>query len=159
MNKFKLSLIYIVCLVVVSYLHRPLHTLILKASAGNIFYYLIYGLFVSFFVVVLLKTVKTGRNREIAVLLLIAGQVFFFLFSTPMFLFKLTILEFFILGLIVAFESKKAKTPIPFFILFAGASLAEIASNLWLGSSFNYLDVWVNALSGLSGYVAGFLLL
>lgn len=161
MKKFKTSIIYIIVLAVVSVLHFQLETLVLKLSAGTFFLYSIYGLFLAFFLVLLIKTYMAGKNLELAIALLIPGLIFFFLFSNSRFLFKLGIFEFFILGLLLARDNKKAKSPLPLpFVLLIGAACSiELVTNIAAGTYFFYLDVWINSLTGLGGYIAAFLLL
>jgi hypothetical protein len=80
LKKFKTSIIYIIVLAVVSALHFQLETLVLKLSAGTFFIYSIYGLFLAFFLVLIIKTYMAGKNLELAIALLIPGLIFFFLF-------------------------------------------------------------------------------
>jgi hypothetical protein len=108
--------------------------------------------------VVFLKKRSKINNREIAVLLLSMGLVFFLLFSRPVFLFQLIVLEMFILGIFIALEGKKSKSLLPFILIVVTAALVEISSNLSIGSSFYYLDAWRNTLIALSGCLTGFLL-
>jgi hypothetical protein len=159
LKRFKGSLIYIGFLAVVSFLHFQLETLILKLSAGNFIIYSIYGLFLAFFLLIFIKNFRTGTNLGIAIILLTMGLIFFFLFLKPIFLFKLGILEFFILGILVSLENKKSKSLLPFLLLLGTACLMEIITNLAGGTRFYYFDVWIHSLTGLSGYIAGFLML
>lgn len=119
---------------------------------------MILALFVAFFLVVFLKKGSRIDNREIAILLLSMGLVFFLLISRPVFLFQLLVLEMFILGVIIALEGKKSKSILVFVLIAVAAALVEISSNLSTHSSFYYLDVWRNALVALSGYLTGCLL-
>lgn len=157
MKKFKTSLIYIAALLLITAFHFQLETLILKMSAGTFARYLIYGLLAAFFVVIIVKAVTAGKSFEIAIGLSAMGMVFFFLFSRSMFLFKLGILEFFILGLVVAWDGKRSRNYMPFLLIFGAACLVELTANLVTGTSFYYLDVWVLSLTALSGYIAGHL--
>jgi len=159
LKKFKVSLIYILFLAVINVFHSYLRTLILNLSAETFVLYLIYGLFFSFFLLIFIKCVRTRRNLEIAIVFLVMGVIFFFLFSNPRLLFKLTILEFFILGLLVALDNRKSKSPLPYLLLFGTAFLIEIVTSLFAAPHFYYLDVWIHSLIGLSGYIAGFLLI
>lgn len=120
---------------------------------------MILALFVAFFLVVLLKKRSKINNREIAILLLSMGLIFFLLFSRPVILFQLIVLEMFILGILIALEGKKSKSLLPFVLIAIAAALVEISSNLSVGSSFYYLDAWRSALIALSGYLTGYLLL
>ena len=159
MKKYKISFIYIIALAVVALFHRPLERLVLRLSAGEFVLYLIYGLFLAFSLVIIIKAYLSGKNLDLAAALLIAGVIFFFLFLKSMFLFKLSILEFFILGLLVSRDNKKAKSLIPFFILIGAACFIEFVDNIIPGTRFYYYDVWIFSLTGLSGYISGFLLL
>jgi hypothetical protein len=131
----------------------------LKLSAEKFVLYLIYGLFFSFFLVIFIKCLRARKNLELAIVLLTMGLIFFFLFSNPRILFKLTILEFFILGILVALDNKKSKSLLPYLLLFGTAFLVEIVTSLFAAPHFYYLDVWIHSLTGLSGYIAGFLLI
>jgi len=163
LKKFKTSIIYIIVLAAVSALHLQLETLVLKLSAGTFFLYSIYGLFLAFFLVLIIKTYMAGKNLELAIALLIPGLIFFFLFSNSRFLFKLGIFEFFVLGLLLARDNKKdnkkTKNPLPFVLLTGAACLTELVTNIAAGTYFYYLDVWIDSLTGLGGYIAAFLLL
>jgi membrane-bound ClpP family serine protease len=131
---------------------------LIDASSRNFVFYTILALFLAFFLVVFLKKRSKINNREIAILLLSMGLVFFLLFSRPVFLFQLIVLEMFILGLFIALEGKKSKSLLPFVLILVTAALVEISSNLSIGSSFYYFDAWRNTLIALSGYLTGCLL-
>jgi hypothetical protein len=131
---------------------------LIHASSRNFVFYTILALFLAFFLVVFLKKRSKINNREIAILLLSMGLVFFLLFSRPVFLFQLIVLEMFILGIFIALEGKKSKSLLPFVLIIVTAALVEISSNLSIGSSFYYLDAWRNTLIALSGYLTGCLL-
>jgi hypothetical protein len=159
LKKFIVSLIYIVFLAVVSFFRLRLEALIINASARKFVIYSIYGIFIAFAVVILVKFLLARKNLEIAMGLLAMGMIFFFLFSTPLFLFKLTLLEFFILGFVVAVETRKSQSLFSFLLLLGAACLIEAITNFSGGTRFYYLDVWINSLTGLSGYIAGFLII
>ena len=159
MKKYILSLIYIIFLAAVSCFHLRLEALIIKASAGKFVLYSIYGIFAAFTVVILVKFLLARKNLEIAMGLLAMGMIFFFLVSTPLFLFKLALLEFFILGVVLAVENRKSQSPVSLLLLLGAACLIEAITNFVGGTRFFYLDVWINSLAGLSGYIAGFLIL
>lgn len=159
MKKWIVSLIYIVLLAAVSYFHLRLEALIIKASAREFVIYSIYGLFAAFAVVILIKFLLARKNLELAMGLLAMGMIFFFLFSTPLFLFKLTLLEFFILGVVVAVETRKSQSLFSFVLLIGTACLIEVITNYAGGTRFYYLDVWINSLTALSGYIAGCLII
>jgi hypothetical protein len=131
---------------------------LIHVSSRNFVFYMILALLLAFYLVVFLKKRSKINNREIAILLLSMGLVFFLLFSHPVLLFQLIVLEMFILGVIIALEGKKSKSILPFVLIVAAAVLIEISSNLSIGSSFYYLDAWRNALIALSGCLTGYLL-
>ncbi len=143
----------------VSFFHLRLEALIINASARKFVIYSVYGIFIAFAVVILGKFLLARKNLEIAMGLLVMGMIFFFLFSTPLFLFKLTLLEFFILGFVVAVETRKSQSLFSFLLLLGAACLIEAITNFAGGTRFYYLDVWINSLTGLSGYIAGFLII
>ncbi len=158
MKAYKFSIIYAVFLVIVNFFHFRVEKWLIDASGRNFVYYMILALLLAFFLVVLLKKRSRIDNREIAVLLLSMGLVFFLLFSRPVFLFQLLVLEMFILGIFIALEGKRSKSLLPLVIILVTAVLVEISFNLSIGSSFYYLDAWRNALVALSGCLTGFLL-
>ena len=158
MKAYKFSIIYIIFLVIVNFFHFQVEKWLIHASSRNFVFYTILALFLAFFLVVFLKKRSKINNREIAILLLSMGLVFFLLFSRPVFLFQLIVLEMFILGIFIALEGKKLKSLLPFVLILATAALVEISSNLSIGSSFYYFDAWRNTLIALSGYLTGCLL-
>jgi hypothetical protein len=128
---------------------------LIHVSSRNFVFYMILALLLAFYLVVFLKKRSKINNREIAILLLSMGLVFFLLFSHPVLLFQLIVLEMFILGVFIALEGKKSKSILPFVLIVVAAVLIEISSNLSIGSSFYYLDAWRNALIALSGCLTG----
>jgi hypothetical protein len=132
--------------------------LIVDITGRNFALYIIYALFLAFFLVVFVKVAAAKKSIDIAIILLTLGLMFFFLFSHPVFLFKLTLLELFFVGVLVSWEGKKGKSFIPFLIMAAVAVLVELSSNFAVGSHFYYFDVWRHCLTSLSGYLAGSLL-
>jgi hypothetical protein len=128
---------------------------LIHVSSRNFVFYMILALLLAFYLVVFLKKRSKINNREIAILLLSMGLVFFLLFSHPVLLFQLIVLEMFILGVFIALEGKKSKSILPFVLIVVAAVLIEISSNLSIGSSFYYFDAWRNALIALSGCLTG----
>jgi hypothetical protein len=131
---------------------------LIHVSSRNFVFYMILALLLAFYLVVFLRKRSKINNREIAIFLLSMGLVFFLLFSHPVLLFQLIVLEMFILGVVIALEGKKSKSILPFVLIVVTAVLIEISSNLSVGSSFYYLDAWRNTLIALSGYLIGCLL-
>jgi hypothetical protein len=131
---------------------------LIRVSSRNFVFYMILALFLAFFLVIFLKKRSKINNREIAIFLLSMGLVFFLLFSHPVLLFQLIVLEMFLLGVVIALEGKKSKSILPFVLIVVAAVLIEISSNLSTGSTFYYLDAWRNTLIALSGCLTGCLL-
>ena len=158
MKAYKFSIIYAIFVVIVNFFHFRVEKWLIDASSRNFVYYMILALLLAFFLVVFLKKRSRIDNREIAILLLSMGLVFFLLSSRPVLLFQLIVLEMFILGVFIALEGKKTKSLLAFVLIVVAAVLIEISANLSVGSSFYYLDAWRNALIALSGFLTGCLL-
>lgn len=158
LKRFKISLVYIIVLMIVNLFHFQVENLLIKLTGKNFMGYLIYGLFLAFFLVLLIKIILSKKSLEPVVVLLIMGLIFFFLFSRNPLLAKLGVLEFFLLGVLAALENKKAKSLFPLILIIAAALLVEAVGNFSSGGVFYYLDGWINILTGLSGYIACFLL-
>lgn len=154
MKKYSLSIIYIVVLCVLNFFHHRVEKFLFGITGEKFLTYFIYALFISFSLLLLLKIIPAKKNLDFATALLTMGFMFFLLISRAPFLVKLNILEFFILGVLIAIDSKKAKSYFPFILLIGAVVLVEVVNNFSTGSSFYYLDVWINSLTALSGYVA-----
>jgi hypothetical protein len=158
LKTYKFSIIYVIFLVIVNFFHFRVEKWLIRVSSRNFVFYMILALFLAFFLVIFLKKRSKINNREIAILLLSMGLVFFLLFSHPVLLFQLIVLEMFLLGVVIALEGKKSKSILPFVLIVVAAVLIEISSNLSTGSTFYYLDAWRNTLIALSGCLTGCLL-
>jgi hypothetical protein len=158
LKTYKFSIIYVIFLVIVNFFHFRVEKWLIRVSSRNFVFYMILALFMAFFLVIFLKKRSKINNREIAILLLSMGLVFFLLFSHPVLLFQLIVLEMFLLGVVIALEGKKSKSILPFVLIVVAAVLIEISSNLSTGSTFYYLDAWRNTLIALSGCLTGCLL-
>ncbi len=158
MRNFTASIFYIAILVIVNFFHAQVRIAVVSFSGKQFALYVIYGLFLAYFIVNLFRAWKSRSDIEIAAILLAIGIISFFLVSRPFFLFKLQVLEFFILGSLLAIENKKSKGlggfSLAFFLLIGAAALAELSGNMAADSTFYYLDVWMTTLFGLSGYIA-----
>jgi len=159
LKKFSFSFFYVVALSVINVFHYRLENFLFKLTGENFVLYLIYALFISFSVLLLIKVLPSKKNLELSLVLLTMGSVFFFLVTRTPFLAKLGILEFFLLGILMSVENKKSKSVFPFILLVGTAFLIEWIHNLSFGSRFYYLDAWLNSLTGLSAYIATFLLI
>jgi len=157
-KKYKISIGYGIGIVVLHFAQFQVESVISRTTGTNFATYFIYAVFLSFFLVMAVKTVISKKTQDIALALLSIGLTLFFLMAHPVFIFKLSVLEMFLLGVILALEGKKAKTPVLLIILLAVTVLAEAASSIAVGSSFHYLDVWRSSLIALSGYLSASLL-
>lgn len=158
LKKYKFSIGYGIGIVVLHFAHFQVESVIARTTGKNFATYFIYAVFLSFFLVMAVKAFISKKTPDIALALLSIGMTAFFLLANPVFIFKLSVLEMFLLGVLMAFEGKKSKTPVMFVIILVVAVLAEAASNLAVGSSFYYLDVWRSYLIALSGYLSASLL-
>lgn len=162
MGRFKVTFIYSALLIVASIFITRLETWITRLCGPRFAGYVIFGLFMAFFLVTLIKTLQAGKNLEMGSWLLSAGIIFFFLYFNVSLSFKLEILLFFILGILCALDNKKTKSILPFIMIIAVICLGQLAENLVKGTqlfSFELLNAWMHFLASLAGYVAGFLLL
>lgn len=159
MRRYSFSILYTIVLCVINFYHYRFERFLVSLTGEKFPIYLIAALFVSISVILLFKAIRSKKNPELALVLLTMGLIFFFFISRSPFLAKMNILEFFALGILISLENKKSKSIIPFILLVGAAFLGEIATNFLMGSSFYYLDVYINFLTGLCGYIAGFLLI
>jgi hypothetical protein len=141
--------------VVLNFFHSPVSSFLASLTGEKFIIYLLYALFFSFFLIALIRVFRTGKNIETATVIFTAALIFFFLLSRPFLLFKLSIAEFFILGVILFVNGKKSRSTFATAsaLLVLTALLVEIAGNLSAGSSFYYFDVWMTVLFGLAGYI------
>lgn len=156
MKRFRLTLLYFPGLIVLNFFHPAFRSLLAALTGEKFIVYLVYALFISFFIINLVRVYRRGKNTEAATVLLLAVLIFFFLSSRPRLLFKLSLLEFFVLGVILFLDYMKSRPALAYSLawLTAAAVMAEIAGNLGAGTDFYYFDVWMSVLFGLCGYVA-----
>ena len=156
MKRFRLTLLYITGLIVLNFFHPAIRSLLVALTGEKFIVYLIFALFVSFFIINLVRVYRRGKNTETATVLLLAALIFFFLSSRPRLLFKLSLLEFFVLGAILFIDYKRSRSALAYSLawLTAAAVMAEIAGNIAAGSDFYYFDVWMSVLFGLCGYIS-----
>jgi len=153
LKNYARSIIIALVLVVINFFHFSLDKLIASLTGRDFAGYVIYALILAFFLLVFFRIFFSGKYFEIAVLLLCCGLVFYFLLSRPLLLFKLTMLEMFILGLVIAWDTGKGKSYLSFIILGITAILVDISSALAIGGSFYIFDAWRNALTALCGFL------
>lgn len=158
LKTYRFSFIYILLLVAGNFYHPQVVAWLVSHTGQEFANYVIYGLFLAFFFIVLIKTIAAKHTRELGGILLAGGLIFFLLFTHPMLIFRITVLELFILGLLVAWEGKKAKSIVPFLIVLSGAVVLECISNYAMNTHFYYLDAWRHGLVALAGYLPGSLL-
>lgn len=159
MKRFTVTLFYIVALLAYSLLQKPAENLLRRFSAVSFTGYVIFGLLIAFFLIVLFKAARQGKDLEPVALTLATGLVFFFLLTSPRLMFRVTVFGFYLLGVLTAIDNKKTKSVLPFIIIIGTACLVEAASGYFFGGSFYYLDAWIYSLCAFSGFIAGALLL
>jgi len=162
LKKFQFSLLYILALLVTSPFHLQIKNLLINIKGFNFINYVLLGILVAFFALGFFKVFKAGKPLEIAAIFLAAAIVFYFLFQRRIFLNRaffsnfLHIAEFFILGVLLIKENRKASSPIPFIILFSSAFAFELLQVFFHNRVVDGNDIWTNSISGLVGLVAGF---
>jgi glycopeptide antibiotics resistance protein len=162
LKKYKFSLLYILVLLVTSPFHLQIKDLLLDIRGFNFINYVLLGLLVAFFALAFFKAAVAGKALDNAAILLAAAIVFYFLFQRRIFLNRtffsnfLHIAEFFILGVLLFKENKRASSPMPFFILFVSAFAFELIQVFFHNRVVDANDIWTNAISGLVGMVVGF---
>ncbi len=162
MKKFRFSLIYLFLLLVTSPFHLQVKHMLVEIRGFNFINYVLLGILVAFFALALFKAAVGGKALEIAAVLLAAAIVFYFLFQRRIFLNNtffsnfLHIAEFFILGVLLFKENKKASSPVPFFILFVSAFAFELIQVFFHNRVVDANDIWTNVIAGLVGMVVGF---
>lgn len=154
MIKFKFSLFYIAVLLVLNPFHSGLERTLYQNSSEKFIFYVLAGLFVSFFLIIFWKVITARKNSQTAVLIFISGMIFFFMTSTPRIGFKIGIFEFFLLGVLLAIEDKRIKLWVPLLLIVAAAVLVEVTTNIFINQGFFYNDIWRSSLFGLGGYVS-----
>jgi glycopeptide antibiotics resistance protein len=162
LKKFKFSLLYILALLLTTPFHIQIKNLLVNIKGFNFINYVLLGILVAFFVLGFFKAFKSGKTLEITAIFLSAAIVSYFLFQRRIFLNKvffsnfLHIAEFFILGVLLIKENRKASSPIPFIILFSSAFALELIQFFLHNRVVDSNDIWINSISGLVGMVAGF---
>jgi glycopeptide antibiotics resistance protein len=162
LKKFRFSFLYILALLATSPFHARVMNLLVDFRSFNFVNYVLLALLSAFFALALFRAAAAGKALDNAAVMLAAAIVFYFLFQRRIFLNKtffsnyLHIAEFFILGVLLFKENKKASSPVPFFILFVSAFAFELIQVFFHGRVVDANDIWTNAISGLVGMVVGF---
>jgi len=163
LKKYRYSLIFILFLLATSPFHLQVSNLLLRTQVFNSVNYLLLGVMAAFFVLAFFKALASGKVLENAALLLAAAIVFYLLFQRRIFLNRaffsnfLHIAEFFLLGVILARENKRAASVAPFLVLFASAFAFELIQVFFHSRVIDANDIWMNGIAGLVGMVVGFI--
>jgi glycopeptide antibiotics resistance protein len=142
--------------------HVQVRNLLVDVRSFNFVNYVLLGLLSAFFALAFFRAATSGKALDNAAVMLAAAIVFYFLFQRRIFLNKtffsnyLHIAEFFILGVLLFKENKKASSPVPFFILFFSAFAFELIQVFFHNRVVDANDIWTNAIAGLVGMVVGF---
>ena len=162
MRKFKFSLLYILILLATSPFHVQIKNLLVGMRGFNFSNYVLLGILAAFFALAFFKAVMSGKALDIAAILLAAAIVSYFLFARNIFLNRvffsnfLHIAEFFILGVLLFKENKKASSALPFIILFISAFMFELTQVFIQNRVVDANDIWTNSIAGLVGLVVGY---
>jgi hypothetical protein len=162
LKKFKFSLLYILALLITSPFHLQIKNLLVDLKGFNFINYALLGILLAFFALGFFKAFRAGKTFDIAAIFLAAAIVFYFLFQRRIFMNRvffsnfLHIAEFFILGVLLIKENRKASSLVPFIILFASAFAFELLQVFFHNRVVDSNDIWTNLISGLVGLVAGF---
>ncbi len=162
MKKFKFSLLYLLVLLATSPFHVQIKDLLVGIRGFHFSNYVLLAILVAFFTLAFIKALVSGKALDNAAILLAATIVFYLLFQRKIFLNKtffsnfLHIAEFFILGVLLFKENKRASSAMPFFILFASAFAFEIIQIFFKSRVIDANDIWTNIIAGLVGLVVGY---
>jgi glycopeptide antibiotics resistance protein len=162
LKKFKYSLLYILILLATSPFHMQIRNLVVEARWFNFSNYVLLGILAAFFALAFFRAVMSGKPLDITAVLLATAMVSYFLFERRIFLNKtffsnfLHIAEFFILGVLLFKENKKASSAVPFLILFVSAFAFELIQVFFPNRVVDTNDIWTNSLAGLVGLVVGY---
>jgi glycopeptide antibiotics resistance protein len=162
LKKFRFSFLYILLLLATSPFHAQVMNLLVEVRSFNFVNYVLLGLLSAFFALAFFRAAAAGKALDNAAVMLAAAIVFYFLFQRRIFLNQtffsnyLHIAEFFILGVLLFKENKKASSPVPFFILFVSAFAFELIQVFFHNRVVDANDIWTNVISGLVGMVVGF---
>lgn len=162
MKKFRFSLVYILALLATSPFHLQVRNMLVEIRGFNFINYVLLGILAAFFVLAFFKAAVGGKALENAAILLAAAIISYFLFQRRIFLNNtffsnfLHIAEFFILGVLLFKENRKASSPTPFIILFVSAFAFELIQVFFHNRVVDANDIWINVVAGLVGMVVGF---
>lgn len=162
MKRFRFSLLYALALLATSPFHLQVRNLLVRTQGFHFVNYVLLGILAAFFVLALFRAAASGKALDMAAILLAAAIVSYFLFQRRIFLNKtffsnfLHIAEFFILGVVLFKENKRASSIAPFLILFTSAFAFELVQVFFHDRVVDANDIWTNAIAGLVGMVVGY---
>ena len=142
--------------------HMQIKNMLVGIQGFNFSNYILLGILAAFFALAFFRAFISGKALDIAAILLAAAVVSYFLFARNIFLNRtffsnfLHIAEFFILGVLLFKENKKASSPLPFLMLFVSAFAFELTQVFFQNRVVDANDIWTNAISGLVGLVVGY---
>lgn len=162
MKKFRFSLLYILLLLATSPLHLQVRDLLVGIRGFHFISYALLAVMGAFFVLALFKAASGGKALENAAILLAAAILGYLLIQRRIFLSPtffsnfMHIAEFYLLGILLFKENKRASSATPFFILVVSAFVFEFIQVFFHNRVVDANDIWTNALAGLAGMVVGF---
>ena len=162
MKRFKLSALYILALLLTSPFHVQVKNFLVNSQGFNFVSYILLGTLAAFFALGFIRAFATGQPLEITAICLAAAITGYFLFQRRIFLSKvffsnfLHIAEFFILGVLLSKENKKASSLVPLVILISSAFAFELSQIFIHNRVVDGNDIWTNTISGLVGLATGF---
>ncbi len=156
MKKLKYSIIFSVIIVFIHFFQNEINIFVKTPLGTNIITYLIYGVLIPFFILVLIKVLLKRNDVNTTTILLIIGIVlyFFMIRSQTLLISKLSLFEFISIGIVYSFENKNRRSLIPIILILFTAVLTEFAVHRSLSISFYHYDVFLKILLSFAGYTA-----
>lgn len=156
MKKLKYSIIFSIIVVFFHFFQNKINIFVKTPLGTNIGTYLIYGLLIPFFIIVLIRVILRKNDINITTILLIIGIIlyFFIIRSQTQLIVKLSLFEFVMIGIFYSFENSRVKSMAPLILIFFTAVFAEFAIHRSVLISFYHYDVFLKILLSFSGYTA-----
>jgi hypothetical protein len=155
LRRFRTSLAFTAGLVCLHLVHHRLFNWLVSSGHAPLAEYVVIGLAAAAVGILVVKTVGRGFDLETAAAVCIGLIVFFFLLSRPRIQFKFKILEFFVFGIVLALENRRVRSFMPLLLVPVAAILSALAVHLVLGRGIYFMEMWLNGLFAMSGYVYG----
>ncbi len=140
MKKYPFSIIFFAALLAAEIFRFKTAAWLGNLGGRQLLTYVIYGLSAAIIAVYILKVLMEKKSERVPELLLCAGVVFYFLLSKQVFEFQLGVVEFFILGSLICFESRKSDSVLPSIMLVAGPLIIVAVTTLIRGGEFYILE-------------------